>query len=317
MNSNAYEDPVRDRSFVLKNFDSYVDEIATKLKFLAETREKIKDDILYYADTSYSIERLYSLMKDIENALEFNQIRSMQYSYSVSVKGSLDEIFLPVGNASTILSSLQRTLKVFDKKAKLNLVNVLRGSTILCFDYSKEAYSNEKFDREGISKQFKVLYESLNEPKEKLVRTLNKVFQGDEKKRDGAVRAFKGLTPVPGSETIIRILPEFNESEPIEVHSEMREAINFIVPTSQKKDIRVDWENRIAKGFVREINNVSKSFILYEEQDSDDETGSLIKIHYDSNTFEEKILSLFRKKATIHFEKEGNKNRYHVDRISK
>ncbi|EMO69930.1 hypothetical protein [Leptospira santarosai] len=304
------------KNIVLENINQYADEISRKVKVLAEMKSNAEDETLYFAKASYPIDRLYALIKDVEDALDFNQIRSLQYSYSVAVKGSLDEIFLPVGNASTILSSFQKTIKAFNKNAKLNLVNVLRGSTILCFDYSSANYSDKKFNREEISKQFTELFLILNEPKEKVEKNLNKIFRNDDKKRDSTIKAFKGLTPIPGSETIIRIHPEFNDSESIEVRSQIREAINFIVP-AKKKDVRVDWENQLARGFVREINNVSKSFILYEEEESDDETGSLIKIHYDSNEFEERIISLFRKKATIHFEKESGRNKYQVVKISK
>lgn len=131
------------------------------------------------------------------------------------------------------------------------------------------------------------------------------------------MRAFKGLTPIPGSETTIRIHPEFNDSETIEVHSQIRETINFIAPTTKKKDVRVDWDNFVARGFVREINHVTKSFIMYENQDSDDEYSSLIKIHYDSGEFEEQIKKLFPGKATIYFKKESGRNRYQVVKISK
>lgn len=308
---------MRSKTIVLDNINAYTEEIDSTLRKIAEIRNQTKDDGLYFADASYPIDRLYSLFKDVEDALDFNQIRSMQYSYSVSIKGSLDEIFLPVGSASSILSSFQRTIRAIDKKAKLNLVNVLRGSTILCFDYSNENYSDKKFDREDISRQFTNLFESLSEPKEKVEGSLGKIFKNDKKRRDSALKAFKGLTPTPGSETTIRIHPEFNDSETIEVHSQIREAINLIAPTTKKKDIRVDWDNFIARGFVREINHVTKSFIMYEKQNSDDEFGSLIKIHYDSSEFEEKIVELFRKKATIHFEKESGRNRYQVVKISK
>ncbi|EMJ94796.1 hypothetical protein [Leptospira alstonii] len=306
---------MRSKEVILENIDQYADEIRAKVKSLAQIRKGAEDNILYFAEASYPIDRLYSLIKDVEDALDFNQIRSLQYSYSVAVKGSLDEIFLPVGNASTILSSFQKTIKAFNKDAKLNLVNVLRGSTILCFDYSSDNYSDKKFNREEISKQFTELFLTLNEPKEKVESNLNKIFRNDDKKRDSTIKAFKGLTPIPGSETIIRIHPEFNDSESIEVHSEIREVINYIAPTHKKKDNRVDWDNFIVKGFVREINHVTKSFIMYEEQDSDDESGSLIKIHYDSGEFEDKILKSFPKKATIQFEKESGRSRYKVVKI--
>ncbi|EMM97847.1 hypothetical protein LEP1GSC158_2850, partial [Leptospira interrogans serovar Zanoni str. LT2156] len=131
------------KNIVLENIDQYSDEICRKVKFLAEMKNNAEDETLYFAKASYPIDRLYALIKDVEDALDFNQIRSLQYSYSVAVKGSLDEIFLPVGNASTILSSFQKTIKAFNKNAKLNLVNVLRGSTILCFDYSSANYSDK------------------------------------------------------------------------------------------------------------------------------------------------------------------------------
>ncbi|EMF43540.1 hypothetical protein LEP1GSC079_1152 [Leptospira interrogans str. FPW1039] len=54
---------------------------------------------------------------------------------------------------------------------------------------------------------------------------------------------------------------------------------------------------------------------MYEEQDSDDESGSLIKIHYDSGEFEDKILKSFPKKATIQFEKESGRSKYKVVKI--
>ncbi len=75
----------------------------------------------------------------------------------------------------------------------------------------------------------------------------------------------------------------------------------------------IDWST------VRDGNRfrLTKSFIMYEKQDSYDESGSLIKIHYDSSEFEEKIKELFRKKVTIHFEKESGRNRYQVVKISK
>lgn len=173
---------MKDKNFILNNITEYANEIDSTLKRIAEIRNQTKDDTLYFAEASYPIDRLYSLFKDVEDSLEFNQIRSMQYSYSVSVKGSLDEIFLPVGNASSILTSFQRTIKAIDKNAKLNLVNVLRGSTILCFDYSKENYSDTNFDRENISKQFTNLFESLNEPKEKVEKSLSKIFKDDKKR---------------------------------------------------------------------------------------------------------------------------------------
>ncbi len=70
---------------------------------------------------------------------------------------------------------------------------------------------------------------------------------------------------------------------------------------------------------VRDSNRfrLTKSFIMYEKQDSYDESGSLIKIHYDSSEFEEKIKELFRNKVTIHFEKESGRNRYQVVKNSK
>jgi hypothetical protein len=298
----------------LSNLNDYILEIGNKLNniySLKNSQNNIED---YRIQSSYLVERLYTLLNHVEDGLELNTIRSLKYSYAISVKGAYDDIFLPVGNASSILTSLQKGLRIFDKNIKLNLVNVLRGSTILCFDYSAEVLNNKKFDYLGVSEKFKDTLNILTNDNQQIEKDLISLYK-DKKKMVLAINAFKGLTPTPGSETSVHINTEISPLETIEINTEVRSVINQISPPSPKKNSKVDWINKIATGYIREINDVSKSFLVFADERTDDESKSLIKIHFEPNEFENKIVNLFCKKAMIHFEKEKGRNRYYVTNI--
>lgn len=307
---------MRSKEIILNNLTKYTNEINSKFNSLSNLRQLNPKDNEYFDVAFNEVERLYSLLHDLEDALSINQLRSKTYSYSVSVKGLDNEIFLPVGNATSILYSFQRSLRIFNKNAKLNLVNVLRGSTILCFDYSEEIYNQKAFNRENLSQNFSQLAEILNEPEKSVEKELGIFFKNDKQKTVQAVKAFKGLTPIPGSDISININTEFGNFDPIIINEEVRKTVNLVVPTKAPKDIRVNWEDKIAIGYIREINNVTRSFILFENKTDNNEATSMIKLHYDSLEIEKAVLELFRKKAKIEFEKEAGKNRYHVVRIN-
>lgn len=306
---------MNNNEFVLDNLDTYKAEIIDKLDALKNLRTTKTDNIEYFGSAYHEVERLYSLIHDIEDAFSINQLLSKTYSYTVAVKGTLNEIFLPVGNAGTLLTSLQRSLRVFDNNVRLNLVNVLRGSTILCFDYSQNNYDNKNLNRVDISSKFNQLAEILSKNEDDVKDEVIELFDRNKKTAESAVRAFKGLTPIPGSETEICINTEFGGFDSLVIGEDVRRSVNKVVPPSGKKDSRVNWEDKVAIGYIREINNVSKSFLLFENDQVTDENSSLIKLHYETGTTEKTVLDLFRKKATIEFDKVPSRNKYIVKTI--
>lgn len=310
---------MNDAEFQVNEIDNYLSEIEGKVRYLSKAFKDSESFEDYYIEAEYMVERLYSLFSDLEEAFMFSRVRAMRYAYSVTVKSDASDLVMPAGNASSMLRSMQGTLRSFNKKARLNLVNVLHGSAIFCFDYPEQLYRDSEFDRPALETGFRTMHSILTDEaadQGKKTKELLQLFSGDTKKHRSAMNLFKGLTPVPGSDTSVYVLTEFSENKGLTINSEVRATINSIVPPTQTKDVRVDWDNQIATGYIREINNVSKSFILFAERKEDKEDSALIKIHYgNSESLEKEVLAAFKKKAQVNFSKEPGRQKYNVEKL--
>ena len=294
---------------VKENWDKYLEEIQEKLNFFRKSKEEHGDDFEQYSyEMLTDVDRFDRIMHSLEDYFMLNVIREINYPYTLKIKSGLQDILMPANKVSSIISAIQKALKTFNEKTKLNLVNVLRGSTVLCFDYDKENYYDEEFDKEKLNDDFKNFCNILTWPEQEASKELKKLFQDNEKKKNSLLSTIKKMTPVPGGEIqSIEIDTQSSIENMIEFTQELRKKISVINP-SKREMPDVDWDNNRANGYVREINDVRKSFILFEDSESDDEGTKLIKIHYQEDSEKNFLLKNFKdKKVGISFSKESNK----------
>ncbi len=292
--------------FIKKDWDKYLVEIQEKLNQFKDLKEKYGQSFDAYSYQMLSkVERFDRIIHSLEDYFKLNKIRELQYPYIMHVKSDLQDIFMPANRASSIVSAMQKALRAFNAKTNLNLVNVLRGSTILCFDYSEENYFDEKFNREELSEKFTGFCQELSSADNN--NKLNDFLEGDSKKRNSLLNTIKNITPTPGgSDNSVDIIVEYS-SEPIRLTQEIRKNINIINPAKENNP-QVDWENQKANGYVREINDMRKSFILFESAESEDEGTKLIKIYYKEDSQKNHLLQNFKdKKVNVSFSKKAGK----------
>ena len=303
------DDPVK------HHWPEYLKEIEAKLNLFKDTKESYGNDFDKYSYEMCSpVARFDRIIRSLEDYFELNKIRELDYAYVLHVKSDLQNIFMPATRASSMFNSIQKALRIFDPKAKLNLENVLRGSTVLCFNYAEENYFDEEFNREGLSEKFRGVCEMLIKPDDKGLEEITDILEGDIKKRNSLLSAIKNITPTPGElDESIKLETEFWD-EPITFTQDIRKRINTINPV-KKNNSRVDWNNHEAIGYVREINDVRKSFILFEDAESEDEGTKLIKLHYQEDSEKDFLIKHFKdKKIKINFSKESNK--YILEKIT-
>lgn len=274
---------------------------------------KNSDPSLYYSKMKLFLDNFDRLMSGVDSMFELNKARSANFPYTVYLDRDISDAFLPATKASSIITSIQRILKKLNKEASLNLVDILRGSFILCFDYREDVKLDFDFDRVGLSKHFNEICLLLHESEEEIDKLLP-AYISSESVRKSVLKQFKNLTPVPGQEHKIDLFTEYdNSAKAIEMDVEIRTRLNHLVPSTEKS-IKVDWENNTATGFLREINNVSKSCILFDsENSSDEENAKLIKLHWKEDSFEKHAYNKYKKKVTVNFSKQ--KNRYCIESI--
>jgi hypothetical protein len=270
---------------------------------------------LYLLQTPSIIKRYDEIKNLLEKHLYINEARALLYPYTVKVDSfGNDEFSIPARNISTIINSIQSTISIFSNSAFLNLVNILHGSTILCFDYDQSLYQSMKNDIFTFENKLAESYATLMESDEKNTkREIMKIIP-QEKNAKKFLNLVKRMSPIPGGNVnSVHIFQSSDKLTNTNLTAETREKINHVFP-SKRKDIRVDWEKNTAYGYIREINNVTKSFLVYEDRDTDIEDHALIKIHYKEDSFEDEVLNKFnKKKILINFSKD--KYKYFVEKI--
>jgi exonuclease VII large subunit len=299
---------------IKENFAKYLKEIPQLLDSIQKYKESKNEKEFYTFNTRSLVERYDRLNRDLEDYLLLNKIREENYPYTIRFNYELHEIFMPATKASDVIGSIQKSVRLIDENIKLNLVNILRGSTILCFDFDETSYDNEKLDLEDATTKYRQVCRAITANNtEESKKIINDIIR-DEKKSMKMMNALKKLTPLSGDS-----LMAVNFSMPLQVEEiiftdETRKNINLISPSSKSKDVRVDWENNSVTGFVRELNYVTKSFIIFENENDDNEDGALIKIHYLEDSFGKLIHKRFNTKISVKFSKE--KNKYFLETIN-
>ncbi|EMO39559.1 hypothetical protein LEP1GSC186_3283 [Leptospira noguchii serovar Autumnalis str. ZUN142] len=294
------------------NLQRAIEEVHSLMSRMSQKRKDLIEDESYILEIKMYLSRFDLLYKYIEDKLSLNKLRSLAYPFTISSSNGIHEIFIPAMNASSYISGLNRAVKTINPKTNLYLSNILRGSTILCFEYSEDNYLDEKFNKVETSTILSELCQALNETESKAIIEVEKIVKG-KTKRESILRSIRSLTPIIGESDFETILEMNYIEKPIILNSEIRKTINTIVPTSIPKNANVDWENNLAIGYIREINNVSKSFILYNNDSYDDNTEALIKVFYKDETIEDELLNKFTDKVTIDFKKENR--RYILSKI--
>ncbi|ALE40394.1 hypothetical protein KQY10_13500 [Leptospira interrogans] len=295
-----------------ENLQKAIEEVHSLMSRMSQKRKDLIEDESYILEIKMYLSRFDLLYKYIEDKLSLNKLRSLAYPFTISSNNEIHEIFIPAMNASSYISGLNRAVKTINPKTNLYLSNILRGSTILCFEYSEDNYLDEKFNKVETSTILSDLCQALNETESTAIAEVEKIVKG-KTKRESILRSLRSLTPIIGESDIETILEMNYIEKPIILNSEIRKTINTIVPTSIPKNANVDWENNLAIGYIREINNVSKSFILYNNNSYDDNTEALIKVFYKDETIEDELLNKFTDKVTIDFKKENR--RYILSKI--
>jgi hypothetical protein len=300
---------------IKSNFSKYLEEIPNSLGLIQKMSDEYSgNEDLYTFQSRIFLERMDTLMRDLEDYLRLNEIRAMAYPYTIRFETHLHEIFMDAAKAGRVISSFQKGIHALNSATKINLVNILRGSTILCFDYDQTNYDDNKFDREDLNKKFHDVCAALNQDDENISKQEVEKILPETVMMNRFLSSLKNLTPVPGAEVKSVALGIDYYIKPITFSEDIRKTINFIKPATKRKSEYVDWENSKASGFVREINNVTKSFILFDDENEDVEAGELIKLHYREDSIEKHVYKNFKKKVTIEFSKE--KSKYFVERLS-
>lgn len=303
--------------------DNSISDIQKEIKFCIENLQKLKNDssdIEFQLTSPVFVKHFDSMVSEISNIFDLNKIRIQSYDYAFHVDNDDSIINIPASTVTRYINGFQKTIKYLDeaKKPTLNIANILRGSTVICFNYSNpdDFFLEDKFLNPvgvDVNKKLSDIYKALSMESGSAVKEIKKIVK-NENQRKNVLNGIRSISPTPGSgKSEIKIFGSFPEENSVSLDIHFRQVINEIYPTGKKKDIRVNWDNKTVIGYARELNNVSKSFMLFEDDESSDEP-EMIKIHYDANSFEDNIRKNFRKKVLVEFEKIAQ-NKYKAVRI--
>jgi hypothetical protein len=296
----------------IPNITNEIEDLRELLQNIHSEKKNSSTIESYFLNANMFLNRYDSINKYIEDELELNDLRTFRYPFSIRTSNEINDIMISATTASSFISGIYKSIKTIYPKASLSLTNILRGSTILCFDYSNENYFDDDFDREKTSTTFSNFCNLLTGPEDIAKSEIQNIIP-TKSNLEQLLKSMKSLSPVIGDESITKINIDFIES-PIELDSDVRKTINYISPPKARKNPAVDWDAQIAIGFIREINNVTKSFVMYGSLTSSDNADALIKLFYEDTDMEKYILTIFNKKIHVKFETKNRK--YYIKTIS-